>query len=104
MYSCGGDVVVIKITGLDELTKQLDEAQKAIAALDGQIGIVTFDPHDPASIEAAIQQIELIIDERTGVYASNPIVAPLIEQLKEQYREGIIQKAAAARLGDAEND
>ena len=90
----------MKITGLDELTRQLEEAQKALAVLDGQIGTVNFDPNDPASIEAAIQQVELMIDERVGAYAHNPIVAPLIEQMKEQYREGIIQKAAAARLGD----
>jgi len=45
-----------------------------------------------------------MIDERVGAYARNPIVAPLVEQLKEQYREGIIQKAAAARLGDDQGD
>lgn len=95
---------MIKITGLDGLTKQLEEARKVVSALDGQMGTVSFDPQDPASIAAAIQQIELIIDERVGAYASNPIVAPLIEQLKEQYREGIIQKAAAARLGDAKDE
>ena len=88
----------MKITGLDEFTKQLDEAQKALAALDGQIGTVNFDPNDPASIEAAIQHAHMMIDERVGAYALNPIVESLIEQLKEKYREGILQKAAAARL------
>ena len=98
------EVVVVKITGLDGLTKQLDEARKAFAALDGEIGTVRFDPHDPASIETAIQQIELAIDDRAGAYANNPIVAPMIEQLKERYRDSIIQKAAAARLGDVQDD
>jgi hypothetical protein len=92
---------LVKITGLEGLTKQLEEAQKALAALDGQIGSVNFDPHDPGSIETAILQVELTIDERVGVHARNPIVAPLIEQMKERYREAIIEKAAAARLGDS---
>jgi ABC-type sugar transport system substrate-binding protein len=94
----------MKITGLDGLTKQLEEAQKALSALDGELGTVNFDPNDAGSIEAAIQQIEMMIDDRVGAYASNPIVGPLIESVKEQYREGIIQKAAAARLKSASDD
>lgn len=92
----------MKITGLDEFTTQLDEAQKAFAALDGEIGTVNFDPNDPASIETAIQQVQMMIDERVGAYARNPIVGQIIEQIKEKYREGILQKAAAARLKDAQ--
>jgi hypothetical protein len=95
---------LVKIAGLGELTMQLEEAQKAFAALDGQIGTVNFDPNDPGSIEAAIQQVELMIDERVGAYARNPIVASLVEQVKEQYRDGIIQKAAAARLGGDQDE
>lgn len=90
----------MKITGLDQLTRQLDDAQRAIASLDGELGTVSFDPNDPASIEAAIQKAEAIIDERLGSYASNPIVGPMADQLKEKYRAGIIEKAAEARAGN----
>ncbi|EJT04953.1 hypothetical protein [Rhizobium sp. CCGE 510] len=92
----------MKITGFDELSRQLEDAQKAVAELDGELGTVTFTPDDPASIENAVRQVESIIDERVGQYASNPFVADLIEGLKEQYREGIIERAAAARLGEGE--
>lgn len=92
----------MKISGLDGLTRQLKDAEKALAELDGEIGTVTFAPDDPASIENAISQIEVMIDERVGQYAANPFVAPLIEGMKEQYREAIIEKAAAARLGEGE--
>ncbi|WP_322885749.1 hypothetical protein U8C32_21645 (plasmid) [Sinorhizobium medicae] len=92
----------MKITGLDKLSRQLKDAEKAISELDGQLGTVTFTPDDPASIENAIHQVEAIIDERVGRYASNPFVAPLIEGLKEQYREGIIGRAAAARIKEGE--
>ena len=39
-----------------------------------------------------------MIDDRLGEYSSNPIVGPLAEQMKEKYRESILEKAAEARL------
>ncbi len=93
---------MIKITGLDELSRQLSDAQKALEVLDGELGTVSFDHNDPASIERAIQSVETIIDERLDQYASNPIVAQLAENMKEQYRKAIVERAAAARLKDSE--
>lgn len=89
---------MLKITGLGSLQKQLTDAQKALEALDGELGTVSFNPNDPGSIEAAIQQIETTIDDRLGNYASNKIIGPLAEQMKESYRAGIVERAAAARL------
>ena len=89
---------MIKITGLDQLTRQFGDAQKALAELGSELGTVKFNPHDPASIEAAIQQIESTVDERLGAYASNSITGPLAAAMKETYRQGIIDRAAAARL------
>ncbi len=89
---------MFNITGLDKLSKQLSDAQKALEMLDGELGTVSFDPDDPASIEAAIQSVETIIDDRLGPFVSNPIIAPLAEQMKEKYREAIIDRAAEARL------
>ena len=89
---------MIKITGLDKLTRELDDAQKALAALGTELGTVKFNPNDPASIEAAIQQIETTVDNRLGAYASNAIIGPLAEKLKETYRQKIIYSAATARL------
>lgn len=88
---------MLKISGLDQLSRQLADAQKALESLDGELGTVNFDPNDPASIEEAIQSVEAIIDEKIGPYADNPIIAPLAENMKEQYRESIIDRAAAAR-------
>lgn len=91
---------MIKISGLEKLGRDLDDAQKALAAIDGEIGTVSFNPNDPGSIEAAIQQVETMIDERLGAYLCNPIIGPLAEQMKTRYREGIIEKAAASRLAN----
>lgn len=95
---------MIKITGLDKLQREINEAQRALSELDGQLGTVHFDPHDPSSIESAIQSVNHMIDQRTAQYASNPIVAPLINQMKETYRESIVAKAAAARIESKEDN
>lgn len=89
---------MIKISGLDQLTRQLDEAQEAIADLDGDLGTVNFDPNDPASIESAIQQAEILIDAKIRPWTDNPLVAQVAEGMKEQYRTAIIERAAQARL------
>lgn len=89
---------MFKITGLDKLQKQLEQAQQAFAELDGDLCTVNFNPNDPASIEAAIQQVNTTIDVKISSWTDNPMVKQAAEGMKEQYREAIIEKAAAARL------
>ncbi|WP_417069210.1 hypothetical protein [Niveibacterium terrae] len=95
---------MFKITGFDDLQKDLKDAQHALGELDGELGTVNFNPNDPGSIEAAVQSVCRMIDDRVGNYASNPMVGPLIDQMKEIYRENILQKAAEARLQPDEED
>lgn len=95
---------MFKITGLNKLQKNLKDAERALSELDGELGVVNFDPNDPASIEGAIRSVNRMIDERLGEYSSNPIVGPLAEQMKEKYRESILEKAAAARLQSGEDE
>lgn len=89
---------MIKIDGLDKLNQQLNEAQEALNSLDGELGTVTFDPEDPASIELAIQNVNILVDGKLVQYASNPIIGPMAEEMKERYRDAIIERAAAERL------
>lgn len=95
---------MLKITGLDKLQKNLKEAERALSELDGELGVVNFNPNDPASIEAAIQSVNRMVDERIGEFSTNPIIGPLADQMKEKYRESIIQKAAEARLKPDEDE
>lgn len=95
---------MLKIEGLDQLTRDLEQAQKAMAGIDGELGTVKFNPHDPASIDAAVQEVERLVDERLGLYSDNPIVGPMIDAMKEQYRTAIFDKAASARTTDGAND
>ena len=95
---------MLKINGLDRLSKNLEDAQKAIAEIDGELGSVNFDPQDPESIEAAIQETARLLDERLGSYASNPIVGQLAENIKGQYRQAILDKATTARIQTGQAD
>lgn len=51
---------MFKIEGLDQLTRNIEQAQKAMAGIDGELGTVKFNPHDPASIDAAVQEVAII--------------------------------------------
>ncbi len=94
---------MFKITGLDKLQWELAEAKRAISELNGELCTLRFDPHDPNSIEAAIQSFNKRVDQRIGQYASNSLVEPMIAQIKEVCRESIVNRAAAARLKPQED-
>jgi hypothetical protein len=49
---------VFKITGLDKLQKELDDASKAFKALDGELTTLRYNPEEPSSVEAAVRQVE----------------------------------------------
>lgn len=89
---------MFNITGIDKLSRDLEDAQRAMSEMDGELGSVSFDPHDPASIDVAIQDAERLFDDRVSSYTSNPIVGQLLQGMKEQYRQEILDKAASARL------
>ncbi|MCZ5033209.1 hypothetical protein O5906_24890 [Escherichia coli] len=72
----------VKITGLDKMQKQLKEVERATEALNGSYD-VHFDANDPVSIENAIQEAYSMVYERASGYATNPMVSPLIEHMKE---------------------
>lgn len=92
------------LNGLDDLQKTLSEAQRALEAVDGELGTLSFNPEDPGSVEAAIAESERLVDERLGKYANNSIVGPLMVQMKQSFRAAVIEKAAEARLKGGASD
>jgi len=92
----------VKITGIDKLQKQLKEVEKATEALNGSYD-VRFDANDPASIENAIQEAYNLVDERAASYATNPMVSPLIEHMKENLRQQILDSAEQQRQESAQD-
>lgn len=91
----------MKIKGLKQLQRELGALQRAAANLDGEIAQVSFNPADPQSIELAIQKMESAVDEKVGSAGNSEVTTNLAQELKERYREAILEKAACARSEDA---
>jgi Predicted nucleotide-binding protein containing TIR-like domain len=87
----------IKITGIDQLQRQLKDASNALQALDGEIASVRFNPDDPASIETAVAQVEEAIDAKIAPYRGNAMVENVVAQMKQKYREQLLERATEAR-------
>ena len=83
----------VKITGIDKLQKQLKEAAET---LNGSYP-VSFDANDPVSIETAIQEAYSMLEERASRYAANPMISPMIEAMKEDLRQQILDSAEQQR-------
>ena len=84
--------------GFDKLQRELKQASDALRALDGELATVSFDPSDSASVEAAISEIENVIDSKIAQFRGNAIVESLAAEMKEKYALAILDRAAAARL------
>jgi hypothetical protein len=61
--------VVFKITGLDELQREMKLLADAAAALDGELTTLRFNPMDQSSVERAISDVELAIDRKIADYS-----------------------------------
>lgn len=94
---------ILKIKGLEAISKKMDQLAKFAGELNGLIARVSFDPHDPGSIEAAIQELNAAVDDRASSYGRNDWVENVAEQLKERGRSAIISKAESARLAGPTN-
>ncbi|MGX9424093.1 MULTISPECIES: hypothetical protein [Bradyrhizobium] len=88
----------IKMSGFGDVAREFDDAAKAIAALDGDLAEVRFDPADPSSVESAIANVEAAIDRKLGAYRGNTIVETWVAEIKKKYREELIERAATARM------
>lgn len=88
----------------DHLVKQLDQAQKALARLDGTLTNVSFDPNQPASVHAAIAKMEGAVDACVSPWRSNPLVKELVAGIKEHLAEEITSRAAAERANAIEGE
>ena len=77
----------VKITGIDE---------EAAETLNGSYP-VSFDANDPVSIETAIQEAYSMLEERASRYAANPMISPMIEAMKEDLRQQILDSAEHQR-------
>lgn len=87
---------MLKIKGLDTLSKNLDALSKALESLKTMN--VQFDPNDPVSIDAAVKDMEAQVDEQVEPWAGTPFVDQIIAETKEQLVSMIFDRAATLRL------
>ena len=81
----------VRITGLDKLRCELEDAQRAVRSLDGTIATLKFNPGDTKSVAEAIRQMEAAVDSRTAPYHDNDLVARLAQELKDTYRQELLK-------------
>lgn len=88
----------MKLEGLDSVIQQMNELERAVSNLDGDLANLEFDPYDPQSIEQAVQELYAVIDKRVSSYSRNEIVISIADAIKENGRKAILESAAAARM------
>ncbi len=89
-----------EIKGLDQLQRGLREASDALKVLDGTIGSVHFNPSDPASVDAAVAEVNAMVDKRVAPWKDNQLVKQVASGLKERYAAGIRERARKAVESD----
>jgi hypothetical protein len=92
----------IKMNGLDEMTNHLKELQSFMSEIDGDIGTVNFNAKDQDSVNQAIANMEKMIDEKAKNYQHNQSIMELVEEMKGNYKQQILDKAA--NLLNSENE
>jgi len=86
------DAQMTEFEGLDKLTRQLEEASRAFQSLGGELAAVTVVPGDRASVQAAIQQVEAMIDQKAKCFEGNELVDSMVRQIKKRYRAELIRR------------
>ena len=86
-----------QMNGFDRLQSQLEQARKALEALDGELMTASFDPADPASVESEILRLYSVIDSRMAPYSGNQFVSGLAGKLKAEFSKRIRDRAAQHR-------
>jgi hypothetical protein len=88
-------IIIMEITGLDEFQRELSNLQHAIESLDGTLATLNFDAADPDSVNEAIRKMEAALDSKAAPYRGNATITSLIEEMKEKFRQEILERAKA---------
>ena len=81
------------------VVRELTEAQQAVASLEAELLALSFDPHDPLSLRAALQRMERTLDKTLQKYRKTPLVDEYIEATKAAYRERLLTAAVQQMHG-----
>ena len=87
---------------LTNTANHLKELQSFMSEIDGDIGTVNFNAKDQDSVNQAIANMEKMIDEKAKNYQHNQSIMELVEEMKGNYKQQILDKAA--NLLNSENE
>ncbi len=76
-----------KVTGLENLVTQVEEAKSALKLLELQIERIEIRSGDHAGIESAIREAEGLIDEKTAQFGNNAIAMTLVRDFRIRMRD-----------------
>lgn len=88
----------MKITGLEKITKTLKQAELAARELDGDLATLSYDPENATSVELAISEARLIVDNRLGSWYGNKIVDRMAEIAKAGFEQQVLAKVEEHQL------
>ncbi len=86
----------VNTTGLNKLQRDLEDAQRALRSLDGEIATIKFDRDDGGSVRRAIRQMETAVDKKVAPYGRNALVAKVADVTKQSFRKQILERAKKA--------
>lgn len=89
---------MLKINGLNNFQKDLNDIARALKALDGPVGRIDYDPSDPDSVKAAIRRMERLVDGKITRYRNNPMVAKIASAAKSNFKSAILKRAKIKAL------
>lgn len=89
--------MVVNVTDLGQLQRGLGDAMRDLRSLDATIATLKFDPDDRSGVNSAIWEMERTIDATTGQHRGNRLVGIITSNLKEKYRQTIVERFMQAR-------
>lgn len=82
---------------LQDFERRFQDALTGLKEVDAKIEAIRFNPDNPASVQAAIEQVELIIDDRLGEHMADPKIAPIVNGARRKYRNYIFEDKFKSR-------
>jgi hypothetical protein len=80
-----------KVTGLENLVTQVEEAKRALRLLERRIEELVQGMNGPQDAGRVMQEAGRLIDEQTAQYGNNAIVMTLVQDFRARMRARILK-------------
>jgi len=87
----------IRTKGFNEIQRDLQDAQAALASLNGPIAEIPINPSDPESVQQAIRKMEEAVDRKVAPYGNNRLVAAVVTAAKDEYRKALLKRFGSSQ-------